>query len=161
MAWHQSCATHPPGMRTDRFEAATAGDFRRRRLVRRAARPDPDPDDDVRQHRSKFAVAVTQIPRNSTGTDISLMGRRRAERFGERRPLPGVYGSLAIAGALVALMYDLHCHILPGLDDGAADLSVSLEMARAFVADGVSVVACTPHILPWPAPIKWSGSNVS
>jgi protein-tyrosine phosphatase len=45
-------------------------------------------------------------------------------------------------------MIDLHCHILPGLDDGAADLSVSLQMARASVADGVSVVACTPHILP-------------
>src|SRR5262245_8105986 len=45
-------------------------------------------------------------------------------------------------------MIDLHCHILPGIDDGAADLSVSLEMARTFVADGVSVVACTPHILP-------------
>jgi len=45
-------------------------------------------------------------------------------------------------------MIDLHCHILPGIDDGAPDLSVSLEMARASVADGVSVVACTPHILP-------------
>lgn len=45
-------------------------------------------------------------------------------------------------------MFDLHCHILPGLDDGAADLSVSIEMAKAFVADGVTVVACTPHILP-------------
>jgi protein-tyrosine phosphatase len=43
---------------------------------------------------------------------------------------------------------DLHCHILPGLDDGASDLSVSLDMARAFVADGVTQVACTPHILP-------------
>ena len=45
-------------------------------------------------------------------------------------------------------MIDLHCHILPGMDDGASDLSVSIEMARAFMADGVSVVACTPHILP-------------
>ncbi len=45
-------------------------------------------------------------------------------------------------------MIDLHCHILPGLDDGAADLAVSLRMAEAFVADGVSIVACTPHILP-------------
>jgi protein-tyrosine phosphatase len=45
-------------------------------------------------------------------------------------------------------MIDLHCHILPGIDDGAVDLAVSLQMARAFVADGVSVVACTPHILP-------------
>jgi len=43
---------------------------------------------------------------------------------------------------------DLHCHILPGIDDGAGDLSVALEMARASVADGVTVLACTPHILP-------------
>lgn len=45
-------------------------------------------------------------------------------------------------------MIDLHCHIIPAVDDGAADLSVSYDMAKAFVADGVSVVACTPHILP-------------
>jgi protein-tyrosine phosphatase len=43
---------------------------------------------------------------------------------------------------------DLHCHLLPGIDDGARDLAVSLEMARMAVADGVTVVACTPHILP-------------
>ena len=46
------------------------------------------------------------------------------------------------------MMIDLHCHILPGIDDGAAELSVSIEMAKAFVADGVTVAACTPHILP-------------
>ncbi len=45
-------------------------------------------------------------------------------------------------------MIDLHSHILPGIDDGAADLSVSLDMARAFVDDGVQVLAATPHILP-------------
>jgi protein-tyrosine phosphatase len=43
---------------------------------------------------------------------------------------------------------DLHCHLLPGVDDGAQDLSTSLEMARASVAQGVTVVACTPHTLP-------------
>ena len=45
-------------------------------------------------------------------------------------------------------MIDLHCHLLPGIDDGAANLDVSLAMARAMVADGVNTVACTPHILP-------------
>lgn len=45
-------------------------------------------------------------------------------------------------------MIDLHSHILPGIDDGAADLDASLAMARAWVEDGVSIVACTPHILP-------------
>jgi protein-tyrosine phosphatase len=43
---------------------------------------------------------------------------------------------------------DLHCHPLPGLDDGAENLAISLTMARAAVAQGVTVVACTPHILP-------------
>jgi protein-tyrosine phosphatase len=37
---------------------------------------------------------------------------------------------------------------LPGIDDGAPDLSVSLQMARAWADDGTTVVACTPHILP-------------
>ena len=45
-------------------------------------------------------------------------------------------------------MIDLHCHMLPSVDDGANDLQISLQMARMFVADGVRVVACTPHILP-------------
>src|SRR6476646_7794988 len=50
--------------------------------------------------------------------------------------------------AQAARMIDMHCHILPGIDDGATDLSVSIGIAKAFVADGVTVVACTPHILP-------------
>jgi protein-tyrosine phosphatase len=45
-------------------------------------------------------------------------------------------------------MIDLHSHILPDIDDGAPSLAVSIEMARAYVADGVECVACTPHILP-------------
>jgi protein-tyrosine phosphatase len=45
-------------------------------------------------------------------------------------------------------LLDLHCHLLPGLDDGADNLATSLMMARAAVAQGVTVVACTPHILP-------------
>jgi protein-tyrosine phosphatase len=44
-------------------------------------------------------------------------------------------------------MIDLHSHILPGLDDGAGELSVSLDMARSYVKQGVECVACTPHIL--------------
>jgi protein-tyrosine phosphatase len=45
-------------------------------------------------------------------------------------------------------MIDLHSHILPGIDDGAPTLEVSLEMARLAVADGVRIMACTPHIYP-------------
>jgi protein-tyrosine phosphatase len=45
-------------------------------------------------------------------------------------------------------MIDLHTHILPGIDDGAQTLDVSLEMARLAVADGIHTMACTPHIYP-------------
>lgn len=45
-------------------------------------------------------------------------------------------------------MIDLHCHILPGIDDGAPDLETSLAMARMAVTDGIIATACTPHILP-------------
>ena len=43
-------------------------------------------------------------------------------------------------------MIDLHSHVLPGVDDGAATLYGSLEMARAAVADGITVLAATPHV---------------
>ena len=45
-------------------------------------------------------------------------------------------------------MIDLHCHMLPGIDDGAPDEATSLEMARIAVADGIETTACTPHIYP-------------
>jgi protein-tyrosine phosphatase len=45
-------------------------------------------------------------------------------------------------------MIDLHCHLIPGIDDGAATLDEALEMARIAVADGIIVTACTSHIFP-------------
>lgn len=42
-------------------------------------------------------------------------------------------------------MVDIHCHILPGLDDGAATLAESLEMAKMAIAEGITHVVATPH----------------
>jgi protein-tyrosine phosphatase len=41
---------------------------------------------------------------------------------------------------------DLHCHILPGVDDGALDLRDSAGMARQAAADGIEAICATPHI---------------
>lgn len=45
-------------------------------------------------------------------------------------------------------MIDLHCHILPGIDDGSRSIEMSLDMARMAVDDGITMTACTPHIYP-------------
>lgn len=42
-------------------------------------------------------------------------------------------------------MVDLHCHILPGLDDGAKNMEDSLAMAEMAVADGTTHLVATPH----------------
>lgn len=43
-------------------------------------------------------------------------------------------------------MVDLHCHILPALDDGARDLEDSVGMARQAQEDGIALICATPHI---------------
>jgi protein-tyrosine phosphatase len=45
-------------------------------------------------------------------------------------------------------LIDLHCHLLPGVDDGSKNLAMSLDMARMACADGITTIVCTPHILP-------------
>ncbi len=42
-------------------------------------------------------------------------------------------------------MVDIHCHILPGFDDGARDITDTLEMAAMAQASGVKVIVATPH----------------
>jgi protein-tyrosine phosphatase len=48
-------------------------------------------------------------------------------------------------------LIDLHSHILHGVDDGARTLEDSLDIARAAVSDGTTVIAGTPHVRDdWP-----------
>jgi protein-tyrosine phosphatase len=52
---------------------------------------------------------------------------------------------------------DVHSHLLPGVDDGCADLTESLECARRLVAAGYAHSFCTPHY--WPN-LKTSAATV-
>lgn len=45
-------------------------------------------------------------------------------------------------------MIDIHCHLLPGIDDGPPTLEAALALAQALLADGVTEVVCTPHVFP-------------
>lgn len=42
---------------------------------------------------------------------------------------------------------DIHCHCLPAIDDGPADLDAALALCRALAADGIGTVVATPHQL--------------
>ncbi|MDD2363064.1 MAG: capsular polysaccharide biosynthesis protein [Oscillospiraceae bacterium] len=44
------------------------------------------------------------------------------------------------------MFIDFHTHILPGIDDGASDISMSLEMLSILQKQGVGIVAATPHM---------------
>ncbi|OIJ11256.1 tyrosine protein phosphatase [Anaerobacillus alkalilacustris] len=42
-------------------------------------------------------------------------------------------------------MIDIHCHILPNVDDGAKDMEMALEMAKAAVDEGIDTIIASPH----------------
>lgn len=43
-------------------------------------------------------------------------------------------------------MIDLHCHVLPGIDDGPTTIEGSVALARAAALDGTNVLLATPHV---------------
>ena len=42
-------------------------------------------------------------------------------------------------------MFDLHSHILPGIDDGPKEMEGSLQLARLAVQEGITHIVATPH----------------
>jgi protein-tyrosine phosphatase len=45
-------------------------------------------------------------------------------------------------------MYDLHCHFIPGIDDGAQTAAEAVELLRLAQHNGISHIVMTPHIHP-------------
>lgn len=48
-------------------------------------------------------------------------------------------------------MIDLHCHVLPGIDDGPASVEDSIALARVAAAQGTTTIVATPHVT-WDTP---------
>ncbi len=42
---------------------------------------------------------------------------------------------------------DIHCHLLPGIDDGSPDVETSIELIQSLSAAGITRFICTPHII--------------
>lgn len=57
----------------------------------------------------------------------------------------------------VSGLIDLHSHVLPGIDDGAASFAEAVDMCRAAAADGATAIVATPHLrhARW-----WNGERV-
>lgn len=62
-------------------------------------------------------------------------------------------GSQRYAGKMI----DLHCHYLPGVDDGAPDVSSGIALLRAAAGNGIQVAVLTPHIFPG----RWNNTRAS
>jgi protein-tyrosine phosphatase len=61
--------------------------------------------------------------------------------FFRRKPQPDGTSSHPPLPPLV----DIHCHLLPGIDDGSPAWDTTLAMARMAVGDGIRHIVCTPH----------------
>lgn len=46
-------------------------------------------------------------------------------------------------------LYDMHCHILPGIDDGASDEYEMIKMVRIAYNEGIRTIFTTPHYHPY------------
>ncbi len=57
-------------------------------------------------------------------------------------------GGIHRNGAHIGGFVDIHCHILPGIDDGARDRAESIEMARIAHGQGTATIVTTPHNFP-------------
>ncbi len=79
------------------------------------------------------------------------IAQKRLSRFGfvtnlNRTALCEMKNAISIQGHnSIQKMLDLHNHILPGIDDGAADFDESVRMAKIMVAEGFRAVVATPH----------------
>ncbi len=65
--------------------------------------------------------------------------------FGQVSDRPRKSASGADRRGCVAAV-DLHCHLLPGIDDGARDIDDTVAMAQQADADGIEAICATPHI---------------
>lgn len=59
----------------------------------------------------------------------------------------GAAGAAGAASRPSGGAVDIHCHCLPGVDDGPATMAEALELCQALVDDGIETVIATPHQL--------------
>ena len=54
---------------------------------------------------------------------------------------------------------DVHCHIMPGIDDGSRDITETLKMLKIAQSEGITHMIATPHFKSGTYSICWKGSS--
>lgn len=94
-------------------------------------------------------VRTDEYHRNAEKTHVRTRSgqkplTRRVARYAYVHTWPG--DVRLTAAAYAPSVIDLHSHVLPGIDDGPADLAGALALARAAARAGTRVLVATPHI---------------
>jgi len=58
-------------------------------------------------------------------------------------------------------MYDLHCHLLPDVDDGPATWEQTFDLVRCLINEGVTTVAATPHSYSLQSHRKYNPTHIT
>ena len=82
-------------------------------------------------------------PRSSISDFSSLIPHSKSQISNLKSQIPDCRHTVNPRESFV----DIHCHILPGLDDGASSREEALAMAEMAVADGITTIIATPHQL--------------
>jgi protein-tyrosine phosphatase len=97
--------------------------------------------------RTRLAAAPEPVPDHPPG---AAEPRPLAPRI---NPTLAWISAVALSGTTrrpptrnVERLIDLHCHVLPGIDDGPANFEQSVALALAARADGTETVVATPHV---------------
>ncbi|HVT26682.1 MAG TPA: CpsB/CapC family capsule biosynthesis tyrosine phosphatase [Lacipirellulaceae bacterium] len=80
----------------------------------------------------------------------NLLSANYSHAYGRRPTIEPLARRLALAyraRVMTISFTDIHCHLVPAIDDGAADWDESLAMARLAASDGIGTVIATPHQL--------------
>jgi hypothetical protein len=85
-----------------------------------------------------LGVIINQIDREKADRYYGY-GKYSAYGYGKKYSYSSGYSSKQ--GVI-----DLHCHLLPGIDDGPETLESALQLARHAVASGIRISVVTPHM---------------
>jgi len=109
----------------------------RRRIVRVSGTGSPGPELRVKRPTFPASLHLVTLHSGKTAHAVSAASSSCSAKISSR--------CFCLYAPLSPAMIDLHCHILPGVDDGATSWETAAEMYRIAAGDGIRHLVATPH----------------